>query len=120
HLAVEAIAMGDVHGRILCPHDTEARVGEWQVERVTLSIGDLAGEPRALREHRGERNEFGGEIEAGHLAAEFAREITRRPADAAADVENAVGAVDPSKLREPYGRVAPARMELIDRREIVR
>src|SRR5262245_44936969 len=111
HLAVEAIAIGDVHCRILRPHDIEARVGEWQIERVALSIGDLVGEPRALREHRGERDEFRREIEAGHLAAELAREIARRPADAAADVENPVGAVDVRKLRQPYGRIAPARME---------
>src|SRR5262245_36962040 len=119
HLAVEAIAIGDVHCRILRPHDIEARVGEWQIERVALSIGDLVGEPRALREHRGERDEFRREIEAGHLAAELAREVARRPAHAAADVENPVGAVDVRKLRQPYGRISPARMELIDRREIV-
>ena len=84
-----------------------------------MPISDLVGEARALREHRSERDEFGGEIEAGHLAAEFAREKARRPADAAADVKNAVGAVNLSELRQPHGRIAPTRMELVDRREIV-
>jgi hypothetical protein len=54
------------------------------------------------------------------LAAELAGEIARGSADTAADVEHALGAVDLGKLRQPYGRIAPARMELIDRREVVR
>ena len=54
------------------------------------------------------------------MAAELAGEIARGSADAAADVEHALGAVDLRQLCQPYGGIAPARMELIDRREVVR
>jgi hypothetical protein len=37
-----------------------------------------------------------------------------------ADVEHALGAVDLRELRQPHRRVAPARMEFVDRRKIVR
>src|SRR5215471_20869095 len=108
HLAVEAITVGDIHGRILRPYEIEARVGKRHGERVTLAIGHLVGEPGALREHFRERDEFLGEIKAGHSAAERAREVARGPADAAADVEHALGAGDSGELSQPYRRVAPA------------
>src|SRR5438067_4612015 len=120
HLAIEAITVGDVHRRVLRPHDVEARVGKRQVERVSLPVGDLVGEPSTLCKHSGERDEFRSQVEAVDLAAELAGEIARGSADAAADVEHALGAVDLRQLCQPYGRIAPARMELIDRREVVR
>src|SRR5262245_17082314 len=76
HLAVEPVAVGDIHGRILRPYEIEARVGKRQLERVALAIGHLVGEPGALREHPSKRDEFLGEIEAGYSAAELAREVT--------------------------------------------
>src|SRR5262249_56341018 len=75
HLAIEAVAVGNIHGRILRPYEIEARVGKRQVERVTLTVGHLVGKPGALREHPSERDEFLGEIEAGHSAAELACEV---------------------------------------------
>jgi len=120
HLAIEAIAVGDVHRRVLRPHDVEARVGKRQVEPVSLPVGDLVGKPGALRKHSGERDEFRRQVEAVDLAAELAGEIARGSADAAADVEHALRSVDLRQLCQPYGRIPPARVELIDRREVVR
>src|SRR5262249_56917899 len=89
HLAIEPVAIANVHGRILRPYEIEACVGKRQLERVTLLVGHLVREAGALREHSGERDEFLGEIEAGHAAAEVACGGTRGPADAAADLEHA-------------------------------
>src|SRR5262245_23526687 len=83
HLAVEAVAVANIHGRILRPNEIEARVGKRQLERVALAVAHLVGEPGALREHPSERDEFWGEIEAGYSTAEVARERGRRPADRA-------------------------------------
>src|SRR5262249_7760020 len=94
HLAVEPVAVGDIHGRILRPYEIEARVGNGEGERVTLGVVPLGGGGGGLREHPGERDDFWGEMEAGHAAAELACEVAGGPADAAADVEHALGAGD--------------------------
>src|SRR6185312_16264858 len=83
-LAIETVAVGDVHDGVLRPNQIEGLIREFHRERVAVMIVDLCLEPRAARQHRCRLDKGGGEIDAGDVAAEPGSEIARWPAEARA------------------------------------
>ncbi len=119
HLVIEPVALGDVHGGVLRPNHVEALVLEGHVERIPLAIGDPVTKPGALRQHARQCAELRRQIEPDHRAGVGVRQKARGPADAGADVEHAVRALEPQQLRKIHRRSTAAGVELVDRREIV-
>src|SRR5262245_65065934 len=97
HLRIEPVAVGDIHGGVLAPHEVEACVRKRQVERIALAIGDLVEKSRPARQHPGDFDELCREIESADAAAEVLGKKSGRPADAATDVEHVLATMD---LRE--------------------
>jgi hypothetical protein len=67
------------------------------------------------RQVRGHRAEFGRQVDAGDAAAEALRQVARRPADAAAHVEQVVGGGGPHHGRQVLGGFQAAAVELVVR-----
>src|SRR5262249_33645635 len=85
-----------------------------------LPISDASGQAGAPRERGCRANIIFREIDTRHLAAIRPGEVTRGPADAAADVED-VHAGSEADLRGEFdGRLSRAGVEFVDRREVAR
>ncbi len=75
---------------------------------------------RARGQHGGDPAVFFGQVEAGDPATKRRRQIARRPADAATDVEQVPPGPDPGELGELHRRLQPAGVELIERHQVGR
>ena len=99
--------------RLLADHDVEARVRERHVERIAEPEVDQMVEPdqpgqahRALVPAR-------RDVEPGHPAAAVMGEIARRPAHAAADVEDVHAGADAGLVGQHVDRLEPAEVVLV-------
>jgi hypothetical protein len=120
HFAVQPIAVGNVHRRILRPHDIEAVPLEGQVERITLPVIDLIDEPCQSREHLGNADKFSGQVDAADPAAVAPSKIPRRAAEPRPDIEHPLGSAKADKLGEPHRRRPLTAVELVDWCQVVR
>ena len=78
----------DVHGDVLAPDNIEGFVCVRQVDSIAQSQGDPVGKAAALRQHLPCADQLRRQVDALHLASIRVREVARRPAHAAADIQN--------------------------------
>jgi hypothetical protein len=119
HLAVEAVAVGDIHRGILRPHDIETHILERQVERIALPVIDPADEAGQAGQHLRDANELGGQIDAADTAAIMPGEIARRTTEPRADIEHPLASSEADELGEPHRRRPLAAVKLVDGCEVV-
>ena len=116
-LGVEAGLVGDVHRDIHRVGAIEARIAERHRRRVALLEVDPVLEAQHLRQLARDLAELGGEVDAGDPGAEALRDVARRAADAAADVQDVVAPRDREQARELFRRLEAAAVEVVVRRQ---
>ena len=99
----------------------EAGILERQGERAALPDVDAAGHPGGGVQRLGGAAELGGEVDAGDLAAEeHRRDPPRRPADAAADIEDALAGARLEQRHQLARRRHAAAVEMVQRSQRIR
>ena len=110
----------DVHADVEHVGAVEGAGRERQIQGAALPIGDAVREADAGRQGFGDADVFGGEVDAGHPAAVFGREVPRCPAQPGADVEEVQAGADAEPGGKIDRRLPAADMELVDRSQIGR
>src|SRR5262249_10355697 len=100
-LAIESVAIFDVHRHGLRPDDIKAALGERDSECVALTILHLVGEPGARGQHCGCLTELRRQVEARDATAVGFCDVAGRSADAATEVEQSLIALE----REEAGEI---------------
>ena len=78
----------DVHCSVLRPSDVKRVAIEWKIQYVALMKGDTVGQTNPLGQHIGGPTVVFDEIDSGYHASELGRKSSRRPSNAAAQIEH--------------------------------
>jgi hypothetical protein len=105
----------DVHRDVLGVGAVERLAPVRQGEGVALLDADLAGHSQQRSQLVGRIDEWAGDIHPADPAAEPLREVPRRSAYPAADIQNVVGGFDGQVIGEVDGGGEPAGVEVIHR-----
>ncbi len=108
--------VGDVHRHVLSESPIEDTIRVRQTLTIPLCDLDLALQVQQRRQLARRVDEGRRDIDAADLAAKPGREVTRRTAQAAADVEDMVVRSDGRTVRQFDRRRKTARMVVIERR----
>jgi hypothetical protein len=90
HLAEKLRSVGDVHRDVLAVGAVEEAVRVGEVVCIALLERNLVPQIEQGRELVRRLDEWCGDVDPSDRAAEALREVARRPAEAAADVEDVV------------------------------
>src|SRR6516225_5835880 len=96
----------------------EGAVLERQGERIRLSKLDPLGQPAARGQGACRFDEVGSEVDRRHSVTAFGREVARRPAEAAAEIEQVHAGLYARTFRMFTGCHDTAAVQLVERPEI--
>jgi hypothetical protein len=117
-LAPKSFLVLDVHGDRVRPDMIEGAVLERQGERIRLSELDPLCEPAACSQDASRFDEVGSEVDGRHSATAFGREVARRPAEAAAEIEHVHTGLDARAFPVLTRCHDPAAVQLVERPQV--